>query len=149
MSRKRKKQSSFETVSMPSLELSDKARKSIFIVFLAVFGLISLLGLFNLSGHFGGFVAKYLGLIFGFGKWLVPLIFLYSSLVIAEKVGHYLQFSNYFGLFLLFISYQGLFHFFIPQEVWEASALAGRGGGYIGLYLSQATNYVFGFFSAS
>ncbi|NCN22302.1 DNA translocase FtsK [Candidatus Falkowbacteria bacterium] len=147
MSRKRKKQSSFETVSMPSLELSDKARKSIFIVFLAVFGLISLLGLFNLSGHFGGFVAKYLGLIFGFGKWLVPLIFLYSSLVIAEKVGHYLQFSNYFGLFLLFISYQGLFHFFIPQEVWEASALAGRGGGYIGLYLSQATNYVFGFFS--
>ncbi len=144
MSRRKKKQSGFETISMPSLELSDKARKSVFIVILAVFGLISLLGLFNLSGHFGGFVAKYLGLIFGFGKWLVPLIFLYWALVVADKIGHYLKFSNYLGLFLLFVSYQSLFHFFITQEAWEASALAGRGGGYIGLYLSQATNYVFG-----
>ena len=146
MSRRKKKQSSFETISMPSLELSDKARKSVFIVTLAVFGLISLLGLFNLSGHFGGFVAKYLGLIFGLGKWLVPLIFLYWALVVADKIGHYLKFSNYLGLFLLFISYQSLFHFFIAQEAWETSALAGRGGGYIGLYLSQATNYVFGIY---
>ncbi|MBN2854358.1 DNA translocase FtsK 4TM domain-containing protein, partial [Patescibacteria group bacterium] len=131
---------------MPSFELSDKAKKSIFIVILVVFGLISLLGLFNLSGHFGVFVAKYLGLIFGFGKWLVPLIFLYWALVVADKIGHYLKFSNYFGLVLLFVSYQALFHFFINQESWEALAEAGKGGGYIGLYLSQGTNYVFGFY---
>jgi len=134
MSRKKKKQSNFETISMPSFELSDKAKKSIFIVILVVFGLISLLGLFNLSGHFGVFVAKYLGLIFGFGKWLVPLIFLYWSLVIADKIGHYLKFSNYLGLFLLFISYQGLFHFFISQDLWESSAQLGKGGGYVGFY---------------
>ncbi len=146
MSKRKKRQSSFETVSMPPLELSDKARKSIFIVILAVFGLISLLGLFNLSGHFGGFVAKYLELIFGLGKWLVPLIFLYWALVVADKIGYYLKFSNYLGLFLLFISYQTLFHFFIPREAWATSVLVGRGGGYIGLYLSQATNYVFGIY---
>ena len=145
MSKKKKKQESFETIYMPTFELSEKARKSIFVVILAVFGLISLLGLFNLSGHFGIFVSSYLGLVFGLGKWLIPLIFLYWSLVVAEKVGNYLKFSNYFGIFLLFVSYQALFHFFIEKALWKEFALAGKGGGFVGLYISQGTNYVFGF----
>ena len=145
MSKKNKKQTSFESVTMPKLELSDRAKKSIFIVVLAVFGLISFLGLINLSGHFGAFVSKYLTLIFGFGKWFVPFIFLYWALVLGEKVGHYLKFSNYLGLFLLFISYQSLFHFFLDKEVWASAVLEGRGGGYIGLHLSRATDYIFGF----
>ena len=130
---------------MPHLDLSDRAKKSIFILVLAVFGLISLLGLFNLSGHFGLFVSKYLNLIFGFGKWFVPLIFLYWALVSGEKIGHYLKFSNYLGIVLLFVSYQSLFHFFIAKELWLESVLLGRGGGYVGLYLSRATYYLFGF----
>ncbi len=145
MSKKRKKQSDLGSVTMPSLELSDRAKKSILIVVLAVFGLISFLGLFNLSGHFGLFISKYLNLIFGFGRWFVPLIFLYWALVLGEKIGHYLKFSNYLGVFLLFISYQSLFHFFIAKDLWLESVLLGRGGGYIGLYLSKGIYYVFGF----
>ncbi len=145
MSKKRRKKNDLKSVVMPSLELGDRAKKSIIILVLVVFGLISLLGLFNLSGHFGLFISKYLSLIFGFGKWLVPLIFLYWALVLGEKIGHYLKFSNYLGAFFLFISYQSLFHFFIAKDLWLDSVLIGRGGGYLGMYLSQATHYVFGF----
>lgn len=145
MSKKRKNQNDLKSVVMPSLDLSERAKKSIFIVILAVFGLISLLGLFNLSGHFGSFVSKYLNLIFGLGKWFVPLIFLYWALVLGEKIGHYLKFSNYLGVVLLFASYQSLFHFFIAKELWFESVVLGRGGGYVGLYLSRAIHYLFGF----
>ena len=145
MSKKRKKQEEFSSVSIPNIELSDKAKKSIVIVVLVVFALISFLGLFNLSGHFGSFVSKYLNLVFGFGKWFVPFIFFYWALVLGDKIGHYLKGSNYLGLFLFFISYQSLFHFFIDQSLWSKSVLLGRGGGYIGLYLSKSVHYIFGF----
>ena len=118
------------------------------IVVLLVFGLVSLLGLFNLSGHFGQFLSKWLALIFGFGKWLVPLIFLYWALILIRRQKKPLKFSDYFGLFLLFISYQTLFHFFVNQTRWVELAQAGQGGGYIGLYLSQFFSYLFGFWGS-
>lgn len=145
MSKKNKKGLNFNSVTMPDLEINTKTKKSILIVFLAVFALISFLGLFNLSGHFGSFISKYLNLLFGLGKWLIPLIFLYWSLALGGKLGHDFKNSNYLGIFLLFISYQSLFHFFLKPELWLSSVPKGIGGGYVGLYLSQAVHYVFGF----
>lgn len=132
-------------LTLPEFDLDDRAKKSIFIVILLVLGLISVLGLFNLAGHFGNFIAKCLTLVFGFGKWLVPLIFLYWALILIRKTPKPLKFTDYLGLGLLFISYQTLFHFFIDPLNWKASVEAGRGGGYIGLWLSQLFFYIFGF----
>ncbi len=145
MSKKNKKGLNFNSVTMPDLELNTKAKKSILIVILVVFALISFLGLFNLSGHFGFFISKYLNLLFGFGKWLIPLIFLYWSLVLGGKLGYDFKKSRYLGIFFLFISYQSLFHFFIKSDLWLSSVSSGVGGGYVGLYLSKAVHYVFGF----
>ena len=146
MARKKRKKQNFDPVYLPSFELNDRAKKSIFIVFLALFGLIALLGLFNLSGQFGLFVSKYLSLAFGYGKWLVPFIFIYWALIVAGVIGQVMKFFNYLGIFLLFISYQSLFHFlFITKEAWESSAALGKGGGYIGYYLSDKIDYIFGF----
>jgi len=135
-------------VALPEFNLDERAKRSIIIVGLIVLGLISLLGLFNLSGHFGEFLSKWLTLIFGFGKWLVPLIFLYWALILIRKAKNPLKFTDYLGLSLLFISYQTLFHFFINQANWEATVELGTGGGYVGLYLSQLFFYVFGFWGS-
>lgn len=132
-------------ISLPEFDLDDRAKRSIIIVSLIVLGLISLLGLFNLSGHFGQFLSKWLTLIFGFGKWLVPLIFLYWALILIRKAKNPLKFTDYLGLSVLFISYQTLFHFFIKQVNWESTIELGMGGGYIGYYLSRLFFYVFGF----
>jgi len=56
-----------------------------------------------------------------------------------------LRFADYLGLSLLLVSYQTLFHFFYKQENWEALVQLGKGGGYIGLYLSKLFFYLFGF----
>lgn len=145
MSRKKKNSNPLDYVNLPEFNLDDRAKRSIIIVFLIVVGLISLLGLFNLSGHFGIFIAKWLTLIFGFGKWLVPLIFLYWALILVRQEKNPLKFTDYLGLFLLFVSYQTLFHFFINPENWELSVQEGVGGGYIGWNLSRLFFYIFGF----
>ena len=132
-------------IALPEFNLDERAKRSIIIVGLIVLGLISFLGLLNLSGHFGQFLSKWLTLVFGFGKWLVPLIFLYWALILIWKTKNPLKFTDYLGLGLLFLSYQTLFHFFINQINWESTVEMGVGGGYIGLYLSKLFFYIFGF----
>jgi len=132
-------------IALPEFNLDERAKRSIIIVGLIVLGLISFLGLLNLSGHFGQFLSKWLTLVFGFGKWLVPLIFLYWALILIRKTKNPLKFTDYLGLGLLFLSYQTLFHFFINQINWESTVEMGVGGGYIGLYLSKLFFYIFGF----
>ncbi len=145
MPRKKKPQNPMDYISLLDFELDERAKRSIVIVLLIVLGLISLLGLFNLSGHFGEFLSKWLTLIFGFGKWLVPLIFLYWALILIRQSKKPLKFTDYLGLSLLFISYQTLFHFFINRLNWQTMVLAGKGGGYVGWGLSRLFYYVFGF----
>lgn len=145
MGRKKKNSNPLDYINLPEINLDERAKRSIIIVFLIVFGLVSLLGLFNLSGHFGGFVSKWLTLIFGFGRWLVPLIFLYWAIMLIRQAKHPLKFTDYFGLSLLFVSYQTLFHFFYDTANWEGIVDNGLGGGYIGLGLSRLFYYLFGF----
>ncbi|MDP2944546.1 MAG: DNA translocase FtsK 4TM domain-containing protein [bacterium] len=148
MGRKKKNSNPFDYLALPKFNLDDKAKRSIVIVFLLVFGLVSFLGLFNLSGHFGLFISKWLTLIFGFGKWLAPLILLYWALILIRQAKRPLKFTDYLGLLLLFTSYQTLFHFFISPLEWKSSVLEGVGGGYVGLYLSQLFFYIFGFWGS-
>lgn len=145
MSRKKKTNNPLDYVSLPEFNLDDRAKRSIGIVILVSFGLLSLLGLFDLSGHFGGWLSKWLTLIFGYGKWLVPFILLYWAWLVIRKTKNPLVFSDYLGLGLFFTSYQTLFHFLIDQEKWLESVQVGIGGGYIGWTLSRGFNYLFGF----
>ncbi len=146
MSRRKKNSQPFDSLSMPDFNLDARAKRSIGIVALISFGLLSLLGLFDLSGHFGGWVAKWLTLIFGHGKWLVPLIFLYWAWLVIRQERRPLVFSDYLGLGLLFISYQTLLHFFIEPARWPEAVSGGIGGGYIGWQFSRLFFYLFGFF---
>ncbi|HBA36789.1 TPA: cell division protein FtsK [Candidatus Falkowbacteria bacterium] len=145
MSRKKKNTNPFDYVTLPEFNLNDRAKRSIFIVIISVLGVISLLGLFNLSGHFGQFLSRELAFVFGFGKWLAPLLFLYWALILIRKTRKSLNFTDYLGLFLLFVSYQTLFHFFIKPINWEAMVRLGQGGGYVGWQLSRLFFYLFGF----
>jgi len=145
MGRKKKRSNPFDYIALPEFDLDAKAKRSIVIVFLLVFGLVSLLGLFNLSGHFGIFISKWLTLIFGFGKWLAPLIILYWALILIRKAKKPENFTDYLGLFLLFVSYQTLFHFFLEPATWKSAVIEGIGGGYVGLYMSRLFFYIFGF----
>jgi len=142
---KKKKDNNLDYLSMPKLNLDEKAKHSLGIVAVFAFGLISLLGLVNLSGVVGVFLSKWLTLIFGFGKWLVPLVFLFWGMLLVRNKKYEIKTSDYIGLVILFISYQTLFHFFISESEWQSTVATGIGGGYLGLWFSQFFNYLFGF----
>ncbi|MDP3836533.1 MAG: DNA translocase FtsK 4TM domain-containing protein [bacterium] len=145
MGRKKKKNGNpFDAVDM-DFSLDERAKRSIGIVLVFAFGLISLFGLLNMSGQAGIFFSKWLTLIFGFGKWLVPIISLFWGILLVRNKVVDVKFTDYFGLGLLFISYQSLFHFFFDRTDWKQNVIDGIGGGYVGLYLSEAFFYAFGF----
>ncbi|HZJ41239.1 MAG TPA: DNA translocase FtsK, partial [Candidatus Saccharimonadales bacterium] len=145
MGRKKKNRNPMDYVTLPDFELDEQAKRSIIIVILLVLGVVSFLGLLDLSGHFGQFISTMITLGFGYGRWLVPFIFLYWAFILIRRAKKSLKFTDYFGLGILFISYQTLFHFFITPANWEASVQLGEGGGYVGLYLSQLFLYMVGF----
>jgi len=142
---KKKKDNNLDYLSMPKLNLDEKAKRSLGIVAVFAFGLISLLGLVNLSGVVGIFLSKWLTLIFGFGKWLVPIVFLFWGMLLVRNKKYEIKASDYIGLIILFVSYQTLFHFFISEAEWKSTVATGIGGGYLGLWFSQFFNYLFGF----
>ena len=145
MGRKKKNQNPLDYVALPEFQLDDRAKRSIGIVILLALGLISLLGLFDLSGNFGQFVSEKLSLAFGAGKWFFPLVILYWAWRMIKKEASPLRLNDYLGVGLLFISYQTLFHFFANQNSWLSLAKAGEGGGYVGYYLSRMFFYALGF----
>jgi S-DNA-T family DNA segregation ATPase FtsK/SpoIIIE len=145
----RRKKTRSDYLVLPDFNLDERARRSLLIVILLTFGLLSMLGLFNLSGNFGEFLSKWLAVIFGYGKWLAPLIIFYWASLIIRKERKNLRFSNYLGLSFLFISYQTSFHFFFDSEKWLEVAKSGIGGGYIGYYLSRAFFYLLGFWGST
>ncbi len=144
MARKKKKKDN-PLENLPDFHLDERAKRSIGILIIFVFAFLSLLGLFNLSGHAGMFLSKWLTLIFGFGRFLVPLVFLFWGVLLARDKTVDIRFTDYLGLILLFISYQTLFHFFFDEANWLSNVQLGLGGGYVGYYFSQLFSYLFGF----
>ena len=134
-----------ERIALPEVKLDSSARQSIFIVVIFALGLVSLLGLFNLSGRFGNFLSENLSLAFGWGRWAWPLFLLAWGWLLYKGKKHHINGFHYIGLFSLFISYQTLFHFFFKTENQKLEASLGQGGGYVGYYLSWFFNNILGF----
>ena len=132
-------------LALPSIQLSDSARRSLGIVLVFALAFISFLGLFDLSGVVGQFFSKWLSIIFGLGRWLVPLLFFIWGMLLVSNKKYEVKFTDYLGVILLFISTQSLLHFFLEKDFWKVAASEGRGGGYIGYWLSEGFFYLFGF----
>ncbi|MFA7049777.1 MAG: DNA translocase FtsK 4TM domain-containing protein, partial [Patescibacteria group bacterium] len=124
---------------------NNKVKMSILALVIFVLGLICLLSLFSLSGSFGIFLNKYLSLGFGWAKWFFPFLLIFFSIALYKGKLFFTKKTNYLGLFLFFISWPLLFHFFFDSEVLKEKAIAGVGGGYLGLYLSIFIKNIFGF----
>ncbi|MFA5644281.1 MAG: DNA translocase FtsK 4TM domain-containing protein [Patescibacteria group bacterium] len=120
-------------------------KTSIIALLIFVFGLLSLLSLFSLSGSFGLFLDDILSLIFGWSKWLFPFLLIILSIAIYKKNKFFSKKSNYFGLSLFFIFISSLLHFFYKNDIAKIKASEGLGGGYLGFYLSLFLENSLGF----
>ncbi len=123
-----------------TLQLSAHAKRSIVAVLLFVVAIIFVLGFFDASGIAGEKLSKVSGIIFGFGKYLAPLVFVYAGIVLLrKKVETQFYVTKIIGIAIAFWGILALMHI-IPFNAGDFKEMAqnGVGGGYLGYILAMA-----------
>ncbi len=113
--------------------LNPETMRLVGIVVLIVLTIISVLGFTSGAGVVGDFASKVSGMAFGWGSFLLPIIFIFIIIVLIWSGKLNLKFLNYLGILILILSLLGLFHLPVAEEgelVWQA----GRGGGLVGYF---------------
>ena len=111
------------------------------------FGAIGLLSLFDLAGGMGFYLNKGSMLLFGWGKFIFPLILLGLGFFLYNEDKYFIRGANYLGLFLFILSFHALLHLFIDQSQWQASIAEGVGGGYVGMFMATIFIKIMGFWA--
>jgi len=128
-------------------EIHPDTKRWIFIVCLFAVAGISLLGLFNLAGKAGQTIDSILSLFLGWAKIIFPLVLIIWGYALLNK-SYKIKPINYFGLFLFILSLTALLHLFIPLDQAILAVDQGRGGGYIGLFLSYSFQNIMGLWAS-
>ncbi|MEF3691429.1 MAG: DNA translocase FtsK 4TM domain-containing protein [Candidatus Moraniibacteriota bacterium] len=118
------------------LNLKNSVKRGIIVVLLFLFALIFTFGFFGAGGAFGIFLNKIAGIVFGWGKWLLPLALLLAMVILLFKKRTVIYVVKIAGLILAFFSLLGFFHIFYDQDILLEVAKNGEGGGYIGFLIA-------------
>jgi hypothetical protein len=148
MGRPRKKRSFISYFKLPELNLDPETKKGIFIIFILALGFISLLGLFGKSGLMGEYTSNFLLWAFGWGRYLLPIIFLIWGYMLYDDERFEIRTSSYFGLMLFLTSLHLFLSLLIDRNTWEVAIVEGDGGGQIGFWLAGFFITLMGFFAA-
>lgn len=129
-------------------DLEPSTKRGVFIIFLFAIASICILSLFDLAGQAGKFVSSALGVFFGWTDFLFPIVLILWGYALLNSAKCNLKAVNYLGIFLFFISLNGLLHLlFFPEET-IIKAFAGKGGGYLGVFLSYPLLKIMGFWAS-
>jgi len=109
---RRKKRARYEEASYYSL--SPETKKGIIVIFLFTIALLSILSFLNLAGTAGVYLDFGFGIIFGWGRFLIPLVLIILGYTLARSSKYEVTWSNYVGLILFILSIHGLFHLKVP-----------------------------------
>ncbi len=120
--------------------LKGDAKRSILAVFCVAFAVLFVLGYFDGAGSFGGFLDGVMRVTFGWGKWIVPPLFVLLAIFFMKRGRATLSdWVKLLGFVLLSFSLLGFLHLYLgdTQEELFAVAKAGQGGGYLGFGLAS------------
>ncbi len=145
---RRNKKSILSFIRIPSLDLDSDTKKGIFIIFILALGALSLLGLFDKAGLIGEYLKSGITFLFGWGKWLIPIMLLGWGYLLYDEGRFEVRAKNYIGSFLFIFSFHALLFLFVRRDLWDQGLSAGAGGGYIGLILANALINLMGFFAS-
>ncbi len=140
MPRKKKKAEEEEEIESGWEEvLGGDAKRSIAAIILVMFGILFLFGFFHAAGPFGELLDRGVGSLFGWGKWLFPvLLFVFALFLLRRRETTLSDIVKFVGLGVVFVATLGFFHLFLDDSLKELLKLArsGKGGGYIGYAIS-------------
>lgn len=129
-------------------KIKNEAKRSIIGVIIIALAILSFLSFFSLAGVFGNWLDKSIGFLFGISKFILPFVLLYLGikLLIKPKTSTGLYYIKLIALIILFLLFLGLLQLLQFDNSDEAliNAKNGIGGGYLGYYIYQGIQYVFG-----
>jgi DNA segregation ATPase FtsK/SpoIIIE, S-DNA-T family len=125
-----------DNISSKTAHLSGDVKRSIVAVFLFVIALISVLGFAGNAGILGKYLNIFFGSIFGWGKWVSPLVLIGIGIVLLFRKSLAFYLTKILGMFFAFMAVLGFFHIFYPAGKMAKIAAAGEGGGYLGYFIA-------------
>lgn len=150
MARRRRRKKAPEREEKPNIEskynfeIKPETRKGILVVFLIAVILLSILSFFDLAGALGGFISDSLIMLFGWGQYLFPIFLAIIVFFLLGKEKYDIKISNWLGLLLFALSFLAAFHLFVPLEQATEAVPFGKGGGYVGVFLSLPLQKIMG-----
>ncbi len=141
MAKKRKKSKEKQlpfTAKKPLFDLEEQTKKAILAILFFSFAVIVLLSIWHKAGPFGELALKSFGFLFGWGYFILPVIFLMMTYEFLKSRRRHLYFATIFGALLFFISILGI------SELYFSDNRAGLTGYALALYL----NKIFGFWAS-
>jgi len=124
--------------------LSGDTKRSIVAVFLIVLAILAIFSLFGGAGVFGSYLDKVLGMAFGFGRYILPVLMIAVGFLYFKKDSESYYVFVAAGFILFFTSILGIIHIFNPLDQMLAVAGKGNGGGYLGVAAAYPTLKLFG-----
>lgn len=148
--RKKKVEAEESTFSEHILDFSlgSRARRIITIIFFILLAILSALGLFDLAGALGAMLKTMLLVLFGYLAYGVPPFLVIWSILLMNKDGAKVRGIQYLGIGTFLLSLSGIL--LLPFDATEivSIALAGKGGGVMGLIFGYPLIVYTGFMAA-
>lgn len=132
----RRKKQEIEANQSNSSGVHGDVKRSVVAVFLFALAIIFLLGFIGNGGSLGSGLNKLAGMVFGWGKWLAPFVFIAAGVVLLFRKETLFYVSKLLGLGSAFLSLLGFFHIFFSSGEMLSIAKTGSGGGFLGYAIS-------------
>lgn len=133
---RKKKQVIEEENKQKRINIKGDAKRSIVAVFLFALAVLFVLGFIGEAGVLGKYLDKIVGLSFGWGKWLSPIIMIGSGIILLFRKETAFYVSKIIGISVAFVGVLGFFHLYFGISKILEIAKQGDGGGYFGYVIS-------------
>jgi len=133
----------------PRLPLvAPETRHGVVIVITLTLAAVFFLSVFGLAGTLGNAIGDGLGTLFGWQRYVVPIYLAIIGYLLLFPERFHLGRGRWLGWLLFFFATAGLLQMFVPADNSVPRAIAGDGGGYIGVILHFPLQAAFGLWAA-
>lgn len=132
MAKKKKTSRKKKEVEEISISTAKLFWRQVFAFLLMVLGLFLFMGGFGWGGALPVGIFKIGSWFFGYGAYVLPIVFIYLSILKFKNEEHVIPFGKLVGSLLLLSAVAGLLHVFVDRDVSSNYASDGTYGGQIG-----------------
>jgi len=130
---RKKKQQQAEKEQTSSI-ISGDVKRSVVAIALFALAILFTLGFVGDAGILGKVFNNVIGILFGWGKWVSPLVLIAAGVILLFRKETLFYVSKLIGVGVAYLCLLGFFHIFYDSSKYVAMAKAGAGGGYVGYF---------------